>query len=347
MKIATHELTGTHVDQAEKPPVATTYPQEMGRFAVGEHSTSDLAYKFIFCTHSPENSSAIAEELKDCDIVAIETVGLKPEERTQLEETYTQEISSSATEPSEEKFFSTGGRFLDGIVAELKQSDKKVVLIDIDEDSSEYQLTQTAYGQFDHSLRFRNIPSNQLKKLLVDAIQAYSEASRTRESVVAKQLADLQNDHKAKKVGVVVGSVHTAPQHMLERSGSSTERVFVDTNGGGAEKAHFSYDDQALRQLSLKPDVPLKPSLIDRVLLEKMYSLYTENTFSDSYEHFKEMDRIHVEVLESMSDKEVDEALQKIDEIKMANDDFDPSGMYYRIAGFLKENQQTVIDRQL
>lgn len=54
-------------------------------------------FKFIYWEHSPENASELAPQLKDCDVIGVEAVGLSDEESVLWSKHATAMLSSSTT----------------------------------------------------------------------------------------------------------------------------------------------------------------------------------------------------------------------------------------------------------
>jgi len=358
----TAEFTTQTIDQEGQSSVGVAHPQEMGRHAVGEVLKTDPSYKFVFCLHAPENSHAIAEALQDCDVLAFEATGGSPEERLNRETIYTGLLSSRLPEDARQEVLEAlmkgdeNDAFMAGILKDLAMTDKRVVLVDIEENSPNYHLLKKMEAT-DYKYRTaiaKNALNDELKILLVENIKAWADASHTRENLVVSQLEEVQ-EQEATKVGVVMGAVHTPVQHELARSGYDTDRVFVDTNSKGniGEKAHYSYLNQAMRQLRLQPDSQLESSFVDRTLLSDMYYTYAfsqEDKDKDGQsvgyiqEHMSE--KIQTEVIEAMSDVEVSNFLQKIDDLKRASRgrfiNKKNSKVQYQVKKLLDENQQAV-----
>ncbi|HMH70391.1 MAG TPA: hypothetical protein VK502_03245 [Candidatus Saccharimonadales bacterium] len=293
-----------------------------------EKSSSEISYKFNFSLHSEENAPEIAASLFDCDIIAIESTGDTTERRKQREVVFTQSLSDAVPRDILEQVsavLAKGGEGFTGKLLEnLAGSNKKVVLIDMSADEPDAHVLDEM-DKADEAL-FKGIAENlsndTLKTRLVESMKATAHASMKREELVVRQLTAMQDIDEigGKKIGVVMGAVHTPVYHDLSKV-FSVEREFTDArDSSSSARASYGHTAQMMRQLRLTPEKELDESLVNRTLVEEMYyafKFYSSEDISEVHDGDHRARKIQKEITDKMSDEGVEAFLTELDLIKL------------------------------
>lgn len=191
-------------------------------------------------------------------------------------------------------------------------------------------------------------PNDDLKDRLVAYMKGVANSSAKREEVMAQQLATMQDDeeNEGKKIGVVIGAIHTPVHHMVNRQ-VSTERVFVDDSNPAGPREQYRYDPsgQAIRQFRFRPDAELDSAFLDRELVRQIFYTYNfsgEDEFSEEYSRGCRGQEVDEKIVARMSDDEVEELLDNIDAIKKR-----PPRRIYFTAGRKAQDTQEKISNLL
>ena len=216
------------------------------------------------------------------------------------------------------------------LVEALSSSDKKIAFIDI---SSEHEAYEDPTIRFYKELAFRfrmyKEDTETAKETMRDTLVHAASVKIAREEVVTKQLKTIVKDLNAsaddgatKKLRVFVGQAHTSPMHELRKDNIRTVREFVPASGDNPlvpkqARAIYPFSIDAQRQLGFFPHKELSDELLGNVLLEYYLDRPLENAGVDGYEHLL----ISRRLIESLSEDEITEIFQHLDQIKEENEE--------------------------
>lgn len=318
-----------------------------------EGENEDVSYKFLFVNHTPENAPDIAKQLTDCDVIAFEAVGDTGDRRGRLETVFTQLLDEQLPEETRQGTLEMLGEdyFIGAVLDELAGTNKQVKLIDISESDEKAmaldKISSAREKEFYKAIADHE-PNDDLKDRLVAYMKGVANSSAKREEVMAQQLAAMQDaeENEGKKIGVVIGAIHTPVHHMVNRQ-ASTERVFVDDSNPAGPRERYRYDPsvQAIRQFRFRPDAELDPAFLDRELVKQIFYTYNfseEDEFSEAYSRGRRGQEVDEKIVSRMSDDEVEELLGNIDAIKKR-----PSRRIYFTAGRKAQDTQEKISNLL
>lgn len=224
-------------------------PQEVEFSYELDHDTQT---KLVFCDHVPENAERIANEVIDCDVVAIELVGGDEESREYYSDLATRLIGRnvSETDLDEASEVLRKGSTDAAILEQLRGTDKKIVYIDVEQTHDAYPAQAEAselIAAYDDKIR-QLVPVDTLRDGLLYAMERQSSASRQREMYMVEQIQTLQEQYSDKKVGVILGAIHTPVRHML-RSDQPVEAAFVGREQQRGGNFIYGYGDRVGREL--------------------------------------------------------------------------------------------------
>lgn len=323
-------------DNGEHVSYGKVMPKIGGKALEGVFSGEELSqsteslgktpYKFNFSLHSEENTPEIAASLADCDIIAVESTGDTVERRKQREVLFTQLLSDAVPHETLEQastVLAKGGEgFMGKLLENLAGSNKKVVLIDMSAEEPDAHVLDEM-DRADRAL-FKGIADNlsndTLKELLVESMKATAYSSRKREELVVRQLSAMQDkENEGKKIGVVMGAVHTPVYHDLSKA-FSVEREFTDArDDGSSARASYGHTAQMMRQLRFNPEKELDESLVNRTLVEEIYyayKFYSSEDVSEVHDGNHRARKIQKEITDKMSDDDVNVFLAELDRVK-------------------------------
>jgi hypothetical protein len=307
---------------------------------LGETQTE---YHFAFCIHEPEFVPQIYEAVKDCDIIAVETL-MRGDAREVLQEAYSA-YTAEGLDPAQrthilvEAWRKTGTHdaFIRDLLEQLAGTDKRIVLIDADKDDPrlvELGAVEDSRKQ-DLAQDIENHqPNDRLRVDVVPLVTATNQVHAYRESIVVEQLNQLSTspdqDHKL-DIGVVAGLVHTPMSHALSRSGHKISRRFIDDNQHDlepTEKARYTSDFTLLRSNRFHPDRELEPGQVDKLLLLFLYETYAADTDWNLIQH----------CVDGMPSTEISSLMDDIDNVKQELQE--PETIDSRISALLKVKLQ-------
>jgi hypothetical protein len=285
------------------------------------------SYKFNFSLHSEENAPEIAVSLSDCDIIAVESTGDTVERREQREALFTQLLSDAVPHETLEQasaVLAQGGEgFMGKLLENLAGSNKKIVLIDMSAEEPDAHVLEEM-DRADGAL-FKgiadNVSNDALKELLVESMRATAYASKKREELVVRQLSAMQDgEGKGKKIGVVMGAVHTPVYHDLSKT-FPVEREFTDArdNDHLTTRASYEHTAQLMRQLRFNPEKELDEALVNRTLVEEIYyayKFYSSEDVSEVHDSNHRARKIQKEITDKMSDDDINAFLEELDQVK-------------------------------
>jgi hypothetical protein len=172
----------------------------------------------VECAHVRKNFPAIADALRESDVLAIESGGLESEEHRHEQERLYEKLLSSEADPEEvERAFAPrlkAGATNALILTHLRGSDKRIVYIDIAKDDPRYAVCaaeRQAKASYDQ-LVYELAPLEETRAAAFRATQARVESVCIRDEVMAAQLQGVvemagQQDPPL-SVGVMVGGLH-------------------------------------------------------------------------------------------------------------------------------------------
>ena len=277
--------------------------------------------EFVFAPsiHTAENLEAIATALDGCDTVALECFGGNNKDvfQDQLNALASYSVLS-ADKAALKEGMGEGARHILVLLAERLEG-KKIVLIDLDDGHEGMRIadnTDRLFEDFVSALE-GNFPNGEVRAAMLRALKADAALSVVREAHMAKQLRKLGEDNPGKKIGVVLGAVHTSVSHQISRD-FPIERTFVngsETPPHPIEIKRYRYGEEIERQYNLLKREKLTPTLIDRALLE---AFFEERGFATS-DHLGE-GSVRTRVLENMSDEEVSDALVQVERVRLSGE---------------------------
>lgn len=290
------------------PPEAATHDEEQG---------SGPEYRFILCEHVIDNARKVSTHLTDCDIIAMESINDSGASRQVEEASLTAVISSRMPpEARDSRLYNNPLLRLHEqweyeILYPLAGTDKKVVLLDVTKEDVEYgfiEVDDEAGKAMRDGFRSLTTPVGELRQLVVREATTLADSFRVRESYVVRQLRELGDKNPGKRIGVVVGAMHTPEYHAIRRA-HKAERVFVGVQGlSPRERAHFTYLQQAVRFLNIRSGARLDEVLVDRMVLAVIYHMFSDIG----------IDSVETDITSRMTPEELRGVLYQIDKIKTA-----------------------------
>lgn len=196
-------------------------------------------FKFVYVEHEGlANAKAAWEEIKDCDIILQEEVGLSEDEKSMWEKmvalaTYKPELPEGAR--LREKFLSRKeshfGYFL---IANAIESQKEFHFIDAPAGSPAFTLSKNAStfltGSF---ILLRHGRSPEAVKYFEKSVEKYAESFRQRTKVILEQIHGLTQKagYKwgGKKIGIAQGAGHEGTHDMFNQvfPGYNSEKILT------------------------------------------------------------------------------------------------------------------------
>ena len=314
-----------------------------------EQSTAGARYKFVLCQHSLQSAPVISEQLRDCDIIAIESVGGSDEQRRTLEASYTALLSSLMPSNKRESLYTDSAlgfhdHFETEVLYPLAGTNKRVVLLDVNEGTPEYVLKvkfETAQAEVLDAMS-RLAPNAELKALVVQEAVAFADQAKARELRVVEQLESLSGqttkEGSPAVIGVVSGMMHTPEEAAISKT-HPTERILVDVaRQEPGETPRLRYLNQAALQLNVDPDTPLDEELVDRMLLADLYALFNTYPAGD----------VETEIIDRMPHEQVQQLLEQLDRIRTTTNKVwrkpKPAIIVQEMASALRRNQEPYVD---
>lgn len=191
-----------------------------------ECSVDSTQFRVILCEHYNQNAGKVAEQLTDCDVVAVELVATKSEEVATCESALNLILAGEASLEDSDDLL--GLTFAGNLAQKMAGSNKKMHIVDARfEDREVFDYSHWAsIGR----LKCRPDHTHEAVEEVgrkIDILQRYiGVSSIVRELLVIDQLNELARVYKNLKIGVVVGCAHTAIPRMIAEN-YLTERVFV------------------------------------------------------------------------------------------------------------------------
>lgn len=304
----------------------------------GEAEPKRTEYKFVLCEHTLQNLEEIIEALQDCDVIALECIGVPSEvERERMNLALTAitklEEASAVEKDQTEKLLSIfEDDFYKIIVNKFENSGKIIKLIDINADHPDF----TVIKQYNASSReldeaMQNLrPNAEIREVIKNHIMLLAATSSIREKIMSRQLKLLGEQNKGAKIGVMLGAVHTPVfDDIAEDLPAVPVFVGVDKTWlSGHEEMCYTYADRAAHALQHGAE-DIDPELVDRALLEEVFIKYnnkirvrkfsdrTETSATSNVDASPEELNLKSEVIEKMSADEVAALLARIDTIKL------------------------------
>jgi hypothetical protein len=280
--------------------------------------TGEPELKIVLWEHSPENSAAAADQVKDCDVLAMEYTGFRNDEERQAfdrEATICMSSTAGATELLHAKnYIKERHRATYELLNGLQGTDKQVITVDMNADHPDAKLEKSLAREERRfrSLRHSHPESSKLEAPTEKLAAARAQIINKREDLVVGQVEGLLADERmqGKKVGLLIGAAHTRVMHKLA-AGRNIEHVFVTGDYRRNQKQHFNSMDAITRHKNIIPDRPVPRSLVRRAILEQ---LYTTHNLDDIVADHNTGDL--VDLTERLTDQEVDELLLATDAIK-------------------------------
>jgi hypothetical protein len=201
-----------------------------------ERRVDDTQFRVILCEHYNKNAGKVAERLADCNVVAVELVATKSDEVAAYESTLDSILAGDVSLADTDSIL--GLTFVGNLAQEMAGSNKKMHIVDARfEDREVFDYSHWARIGY---LRCRPEHTREAVDEVgrkVDELQRYiGVSSIARELLIVDQLNELARIYKNLKIGVVVGSAHTAIPHMIAEN-YLTERLFVIPSLGADARA--------------------------------------------------------------------------------------------------------------
>jgi hypothetical protein len=272
-------------------------------------------YLFIFCYHTEEFADEIATAVQDCDTIAIEYAGFKSEdERQYWNEMLTNYVSSVITpqesvEIQDELATRKDGTILLDILKNLQDSNKMIVLLDMDEDNTNYSSTSDYWVAENKYYDAVNNGSSvqEIKESLVAYLRTSVKSFPIRETFMADQLKALGDIPG--KIGVITGAIHTPTKEQLSNIAKTSQIVIGPEikNVDGAEV--IIYEDGlnvAIQQARANGVKSVDFSLLEREILKDIIDSYEVDLGDNNV----------CDLVKGLNEEQINSILHDIDEIK-------------------------------
>lgn len=282
------------------------------------------SFKFVLCRHVAANAGSIAEQLQECDVIALETGAKSRAVQDEMSVKLTKYASPVASvsdiaevetlfyeEPSRDKEYA---RVLDNLklfqvlLESFRNSGKQIRLIDRTHDHPYYtpgrtEFTETSKSEANEAYA-KYGPIAAMRAVLLSSIERRTASHKDREKIMVNQLQSLGLEFPNSKIGVMCGAVHTPVQHEIGRV-ATTERVFVGlTPSRPNMKAEFKPREALERQLRFGKEV--NATDMDRFLLSHILGRVVA-----AHSATPEI----LNVIRKMPDPDVEKALEQINTI--------------------------------
>jgi hypothetical protein len=251
-------------------------------YAPEQQERLQAEYSFVFCYHTEEFADEISAAVQDCDTVAFEHAGFESAAERQAWNTMlTNCISHNATgqqraETAEKLDVSDGGAYLKGVLDGLQGSDKKIALLDMDEDNPDYEVIhdywqahRNYYGAVKDGSSIEEIKQAQAAFLQV-AVTSFP----VREAFMVDQLKAL--GHEPGKIGVVTGIIHPQLEEGLSDVAETSHVVIGPevTIEDGAVRVDYDDFDLAIQQARAEGIGHVDDALLERSILKDVIESY-------------------------------------------------------------------------
>jgi hypothetical protein len=293
-------------------------------------------FRFAFCRHfEPDNATLAATWLKDCDVVAMESVGGSPEARAEMERDYNEFVHRGAAGENVDELLSLiehASPFRRQLLSKLATyGPKRIVLIDAGDADTEImgaiQKWEDAKAEY-LAATPKYLSLQELQASTRKYMQAGADRDGPREALQARQLQQLARPETGEpphKVGVAIGLAHTPTQQMLDQLGYTTSQRQIDVLSPGLLEQDIpqSFSDRARVFLSSHPGEPLPTEVVNRVILDRYYGtsdvitddLRSPDRHVSSWDLDSQMDYRIIKLVEAMDDARVASLLEKIDHL--------------------------------
>jgi len=328
-----------------------------------ERQRSTTEFRFAFCRHfEPDNATLAAVTLKDCDVVAMETVGGSPEVRAEIEQNMNDFVRRAAAGEDVHDLMhliENEVPFTRQLLTRLASyGPKRIALIDAGDADTDVMAAIQKYEDAQVEYRGATLRSLSLQELQTATrkyLQASADRDGPREALQAKQLQRLaqpEMEEPPRKVGVMVGLEHTPTQEKLDQLGFTTSQRQINVLSPGFPEQDIprSFDSQADVFLRSHPGEPLPITLLNRVILERVYVGHDEAISDDLRNPDRHVSRWDldeqinyriIKLVEAMDDASVTSLLQKLEHLYQTEYEEDP----WVIDDALGENYNLYRDR--
>jgi hypothetical protein len=187
------------------------------------------SFHFVYCEHTPEMAPKIAEALGNCDVVAVEIVGVAGS----MVEEYSESLRLASNHPTVEPFMdrvSSINPFFSAL-CQVRPMDHVYPIDARSEQRDVFDVGATKALLSKVSICLRAGDYQLLRALLKEEIKYLGESNQRREQLVAKQLVELARAHPGRRIGVVQGAQHTGTQHEMDRAGIDNTRTVIVSDG--------------------------------------------------------------------------------------------------------------------
>ncbi len=291
-----------------------------------QHERLAADYSFVFCYHTSEFADQISDAVQDCDTVALEYLGFQSEdERQAWNEKLTTYVAGTATEQQnadvqDELEKSAGGAYLGAILEKLKGTNKRIALLDIDEDNPNYDSVTDywAANRAYYGAVGNGSPVHEVKQASKAFIQAAVDSFPIREAAMAEQLKGL--GQVPGKVGIITGIIHTPVLDKLVGVAETSSTVIGPDVKVTDGITTVEYDDLdiAINQARANGVESIDDTLLNRGILKDLIDSYDVDLGDQNLR----------DLVNGLQPLEVYNLLQKIDEVRTV-------GSQYK-AGFLR-----------
>jgi len=217
--------------------------------------------KFFYVEHSPEMADGLWEQIRDCDVVLLESVG--PKEKKDIQEI---EIGLAIRFPETKgsqiilRGYSAGAKenFGAAIMAKCIKEGKEFHSIDISDDSEAYPILDQVHIKRKEALMLLNKGNLDMAlEIYKDSLKSGARAAKIREATVLNQLIDFQSfkgeEWYEKSIAIIQGASHSPTYHAYRRlvENQKTEKIMP------TKKYLFDPEAEIIRKMQLMPEKPI------------------------------------------------------------------------------------------
>ncbi|HSX28296.1 MAG TPA: hypothetical protein VLF60_02495 [Candidatus Saccharimonadales bacterium] len=292
-------------------------PEDLSPLLVEAHRQVGNADVLITLVEpTPDNYAAVAESLKDCEVVILEAVGRTEEERRKSEANYTDALAVGANAEEYEDLFASAKDQQEwspaGVLAHLRATGKAVRFADMSEDDPRYptavQETHATIEECMQTVR-QLAPVPQARVALKEAVHKQAEATRVRDTLMQQQVQEIAADYGAQETETTIGIVAAASRYRA-LAGLGQEVTSGTKSVAQEVTPHLSSFARAV-QATIDGDAEGAAAYTDRALLESYMSTWS---VSVSQEKQWEAPRIAKKLVNYLNDASCEQLLSRVGE---------------------------------
>lgn len=186
--------------------------------------------KFFFSPHGrKEDAEGFEEFIKSIDIVCIELVADKD----------TKDYISSLFNKCSQGLLTVENVLLltktyissswwEGLLDKIYNSQKRFVFLDLESTDNVFKKMKS-YVNFNPAHQLKNLSFDEALFQISENARVYQKYQRAREAALVGRIKKLSVENKNKKIGVIMGSLHTQMAHDIRSSGFNTFVTFQST----------------------------------------------------------------------------------------------------------------------